>query len=45
MEEMTAVATEAQRVAATAEAGSDLYVDWERTSIYKLERGEGECAV
>jgi len=23
----------------------DLYQDWERMEIYKLERGEGECAV
>jgi sulfite reductase beta subunit-like hemoprotein len=45
IEELTAVASEAQRVSETAEAGSDLYIDWERTNIYKLERGEGECAV
>ena len=45
LEELTAVATEAQRVTETADAGSDLYIDWERTNIYKLERGEGECAV
>ena len=23
----------------------DLYMDWERTTLYKVERGEGECAV
>ncbi len=23
----------------------DLYVDWSKTEVYKLERGEGECAV
>ena len=23
----------------------DAYMDWEKTVIYKLERGEGECAV
>ena len=45
VEELTAVAAEAQRVAETAEAGSDLYIDWERTNQYVLERGEGECAV
>ncbi len=44
LEEVTAVAAEAQRAAETAEAGADLYFDWERTNIYKLERGEGECA-
>ena len=45
LEELTAVAKEAQRKAGEAEAGSDLYFDWERTNIYKLERGEGECMV
>jgi hypothetical protein len=24
---------------------SDLYYDWDRTNLYVLERGEGECAV
>ena len=23
----------------------DLYMDWEKTEVYKLERGEGECAI
>ena len=45
LEEVTAVAAEAQRVAETADSGSDLYFDWERTNVYKLERGEGECMV
>ena len=45
LEEVTAVAVRAQKTAEAAEAGSDLYFDWERTNIYKLERGEGECAV
>jgi sulfite reductase beta subunit-like hemoprotein len=45
VEELTAVAAEAQKAAESAESGSDLYVDWERTNLYKLERGEGECAV
>ncbi len=43
--ELTAVAAKAQGTAGTAEAGSDLYFDWERTNIYKLERGEGECMI
>jgi sulfite reductase beta subunit-like hemoprotein len=43
--EVTAVAVRAQKTAETAQAGSDLYVDWDRTNLYKLERGEGECAV
>ena len=45
LEEMTAVAGKAQEAAAAAAPGSDLYKDWERTNLYKLERGEGECAV
>lgn len=45
LEELTAVADQAQKAAETAEAGSDMYIDWERTNLYKLERGEGECAV
>ncbi|MCH7843460.1 MAG: nitrite/sulfite reductase [Chloroflexi bacterium] len=45
LEEMTEVAEKAQQAAAAAAPGSDLYVDWERTNLYKLERGEGECAV
>ena len=24
---------------------ADLYMDWAKTDIYKLERGEGECAI
>ena len=43
--DLTAVAAQAQKVAESAEAGSDLYIDWERTNQYVLERGEGECAV
>ena len=23
----------------------DTYMDWDKTIIYKMERGEGECAV
>ena len=45
VEELTAVAAAAQESVATKEAGGDLYVDWERTTNYVLERGEGECAV
>ena len=45
LEEVTAVAEKAEAVAAEAQVGSDLYVDWERTGQYKLERGEGECSV
>ncbi|MDE2780066.1 MAG: nitrite/sulfite reductase [Chloroflexota bacterium] len=45
IEELTSVAAEIQESAASKEVGGDLYVDWERTSNYVLERGEGECAV
>jgi sulfite reductase beta subunit-like hemoprotein len=45
IEELTAVAAQAQEAAESAQAGSDMYYDWERTNVYKLERGEGECAV
>jgi sulfite reductase beta subunit-like hemoprotein len=45
VEELTAVAAQAHEAAESAQAGSDMYYDWERTNVYKLERGEGECAV
>ncbi|MFQ6026222.1 MAG: nitrite/sulfite reductase [Dehalococcoidia bacterium] len=45
LEDLTEVALRAQETAENAEAGSDMYIDWERTNAYVLERGEGECAV
>ena len=45
VEELTEVASKAQQAAADATPGSDLYIDWERSNQYVLERGEGECAV
>ena len=45
LEELTEVAEKAQLAVANAAPGADMYVDWERTNLYKLERGEGECAV
>ena len=45
IEGITEVASKAAEVSETAEPGSDLYFDWERTNAYVLERGEGECAV
>jgi sulfite reductase beta subunit-like hemoprotein len=45
LEELTEVALAAEESAKVAAPGSDMYVDWERTNQYKLERGEGECAV
>jgi sulfite reductase beta subunit-like hemoprotein len=45
LEELTQVALEAQRSAENIEAGSAMYIDWDRLDQYVLERGEGECAV
>ena len=45
LEELTEVAIAAERAGGEAAPGSDMYVDWERSNQYKLERGEGECAV
>ena len=45
LEELTEVAEKAQEAVAAAAPGSDMYIDWERTNQYKLERGEGECSV
>ena len=45
LEDLTAVASAAQAKVETAADGSDMYVDWERTNLYKLERGEGECMI
>ena len=45
LEKLTDVAIAAEESAQEAAPGSDMYVDWERTNLYKLERGEGECAV
>ncbi len=47
LEEMTQMAAQVQQSAIekSGAAGDDLYVDWERTNTYVLERGEGECAV
>lgn len=45
LEEITTIAARAQEIGEAAVPGSDIYVDWERQDLYKLERGEGECAV
>ena len=45
LEELTGVAEAAEKSVQEASPGSDLFIDWERTNLYKLERGEGECAV
>ena len=39
------LAKAAQEQGETAAGNSDLIMDWERTNLYKVERGEGECAV
>ena len=45
LEEVTTIAAKAQEAGENTQPGSDMYVDWERTDLYVLERGEGECAV
>ena len=45
LEEVTTIAAKAQETGENTQPGSDMYVDWERTDLYVLERGEGECAV
>ena len=45
LEQVGEIAAGAAAAAQSAASGSDLYFDWDRTNIYKLERGEGECAV
>ncbi len=45
LEQVGEIAAAAAASAQSAASGSDLYFDWERSNIYKLERGEGECAV
>ena len=39
------IARQYKDVAALSSDTQDLYTDWEKTEVYKLERGEGECAV
>ena len=34
-----------REVGALSEETQDLYMDWDKDALYKLERGEGECAV
>ena len=45
LEEVTTIASKAQEAGENTQPGSDMYVDWDRTDLYVLERGEGECAV
>ena len=39
------IAAQFKEVAPLGPDTQDIYMDWEKTDIYKLERGEGECAV
>ena len=39
------IAGEYREIGALSEETQDLYTDWKKTELYKLERGEGECAV
>ena len=43
-EPITAVVQEHCAVAPLGAGSLDLYMDWDHTSVYKLERGEGECS-
>ena len=45
IEPIKAIAVQYKEVAALSAETQDLYMDWEKPEIYKLERGEGECAV
>ena len=45
LEGIKEVEKKTEQALADVTPGSDLYRDWERTNAYKLERGEGECAV
>jgi sulfite reductase beta subunit-like hemoprotein len=40
-----AVLQEFDEILAFAAATPEFYQDWERTALYKVERGEGECAM
>ena len=39
------IAGQHRDVASLGPDTQDLYMDWEKTALYKVERGEGECAV
>ena len=39
------IASRYKDIAPLGPDSQDLYVDWEKSGLYKLERGEGECAV
>ena len=39
------IAGKYREVGALNKANLDTYMDWDKTILYKLERGEGECAV
>ena len=44
-EPVMAIANEYKEMETLAEENQNLYVDWEKTVLYTVERGEGECAV
>jgi sulfite reductase beta subunit-like hemoprotein len=43
-EPVAALAQEYCEIAPLGPDSLDLYMDWSHTSVYKLERGEGECS-
>ena len=45
IEPIVDIVSQHKEVGALSRETIDLYMDWKKTDIYKLERGEGECAV
>ena len=39
------IAAQYRDIAPLSRVTQDLYIDWSKSDVYKLERGEGECAV
>ena len=44
-EPMVRIVKQYNEVGPLSPENQDLYMDWAQTAVYKLERGEGECAV
>ena len=44
-EQVVAIAEQQRDVAPLSQESQALYMDWSKSEVYRLERGEGECAV